>query len=275
MNTSSAPAAAASELENDIPAGPGAASYPSLRGRTALVTGGASGIGAAIVTRLAEQGVAVAFLDIAQAQGERTAALVAERTGTPVHFVPCDLTDIAALRAAIDAVHARLGDISILVNNAASDDRHDIADVEPEYFDERMAVNLRHQFFAAQAVRPGMARAGRGAIVNIGSHAWYLGAKSMSVYLMAKAGVAGLTKALARELGPEGIRVNHVVPGWVMTERQRRLWWTPEAEVRRREGQCIPAEVSADDVAQMVLFLASDAARSCTNQTYFVDGGRN
>lgn len=262
-------------VENDIPAGSGAANYPSLRGRIALVTGGASGIGAAIVMRLAEQGVSVGFLDISPERGERTAQVVAGRTGSKVCFLPCDVTDIAELRIQISAVQRELGDIAILVNNAASDERHVFADVEPDYFDERMAVNLRHQFFAAQAVKEGMARAGRGAIVNIGSHAWYLGAKSMSVYLMAKAGVAGMTKALARELGPEGIRVNHVVPGWVMTERQKRLWWTPEAEVRRREGQCIPDEVSAADVAEMVLFLASDAARSCTNQTYFVDGGRS
>ena len=266
---------AASTVGNDIPATPGAAIYPSLRGRTAIVTGGASGIGAAIVLRLAEQGVRTGFLDIDADEGARTATVIGERTGTSVLFRHCDITDIASLRSEIAALQNDLGDISILVNNAANDERRLVADIEPDDFDDSLAVNLRHQFFAAQAVRAGMARLGHGAIINIGSHAWYLGAPSMSLYLMAKAGVAGLTKALARELGPEGIRVNHVVPGWVLTERQRRLWWSEEAEARRRQNQCISTEIEASDVAEMVVYLASDAARACTNQSYFVDGGRN
>ncbi len=258
----------------ELPDRPAPANYPSLRGKVALVTGGGAGIGAAIVLRLVEQGCRVAFIDRDVAASEAVVAAVAERTGQTPRFLAADLTDIAALRAAVATVNDTWGPIGILVNNAASDDRHAIESVEPDDFDRRMAVNLRHQFFAIQAVRPQMAAQGGGAIVNLGSHAWMLGAPGMPVYLMAKAGVSGLTKGMARELGPEGIRVNQVVPGWVLTERQRRLWWTPQADERRRTGQCIPDEIEADDIAQMVLFLVSDAARACTGHNFTVDGGR-
>jgi len=263
-------------MSDKPPSTPPKAIFPDLRGRAALVTGGAAGIGLAIVARLAQQGVKVGFLDLDAKGGTQAAADIAQAYGIEAPaFEACDLTDIKATRAAIAKLAERVGPFSILVNNAGNDDRHSIEDVEPEYFDARIAVNLRHQFFAAQAVIPGMKEIGGGSIVNVGSHAWYLGAPGMPVYLMAKAGVAGLTRALARELGPSGIRVNQVVPGWVLTERQRKLWLTEEADARRRSGQCLDRELDADDIASMVLFLASDAARMCTNQTYFVDGGRN
>lgn len=259
----------------DLPAGDAPASYPSLRGRVALVTGGATGIGSAIVARLVQQGARVAFLDLDAAAAEALCAEVERRHGARPLFRACDLRDIEALRRAVADAGAALGPVEVLVNNAANDQRQAFADVTPAQFDEGIAVNARHHFFAAQSVAPQMVANGRGAIVLIGSHAWYLGAPGIPVYNMAKAAIAGLTRSLARELGPSGVRVNHVVPGWVLTQRQRALWWTPEKEQVRRTAQCLPDEIHADDVAQMVLFLASDAARMCTNQTFFVDGGRN
>jgi NAD(P)-dependent dehydrogenase (short-subunit alcohol dehydrogenase family) len=244
------------------------ASYPSLRDRPVLVTGGASGIGAAMVEHFAGQGARVAFLDLDAEAGAAQAA----RTGA--HFERCDLRDILALRDAMARAAARVGRIAVLVNNAARDDRHRLEDVTPEYWDERMATNLRHQFFAAQAVAPGMIEAGGGSIVNFGSVSWRIGQGGMPAYTTAKAAVEGLTRSLARDLGPHGVRVNTLIPGWIMTERQRALWLTPEADAERARTQCIPDQLVPADVARLVLWLAADDSRLCTNQCWVVDGGR-
>ena len=249
------------------------ASYPSLEDRVVFVTGGGSGIGASVVGHLCAQRARVAFVDI---QREASDALVARiaASGLPApSFIPCDLRDIAALRAAIAQVEARLGAVRVLVNNAAHDERHSIEAVTPEYWDDRFAVNLRHQFFAAQAVVPGMAAAGGGSIVNFGSTSWLVGQGGMPAYLSAKAAVAGLTRALARDLGPRNIRVNSIVPGWIMTERQISLWLTPEGEEELMRRQCLKRKLVPEDIARVVLFLAADDSDACTNQSYVVDGG--
>jgi D-xylose 1-dehydrogenase len=249
------------------------ASYPSLEGRVVFVTGGGSGIGASIVEHLCAQQARVAFVDI-----DRTAspALVATIEGrghpTPL-FLPCDLRDVAALRAAIAEARGRLGPIRALVNNAANDERHALEAVTPEYWDDRFAVNLRHQFFAAQAVAPDMAAAGGGSIVNLGSTSWMIGQGGMPAYLTAKSAVAGLTRALARDLGPLGIRVNCIVPGWIMTERQIQRWLTPEGEQELMRRQCLKRKLVPEDIARVVLFFAADDSGACTNQSYVVDGG--
>ena len=243
------------------------ARYPSLSGRAVLVTGGASGIGAQVVRRFAEQGARVGFLDFDAAAG----AAVAGETGAA--FIACDLRDIAALRAAVAEAGRRLGDITVLVNNAARDDRHAIETVEPDYWDERMATNIRHQFFCAQAVVPMMRRAGGGSIVNLGSVSWMKAQGGMPAYTAAKAAVRGLTRGLARDLGPDRIRVNEVVPGWVYTERQIALWVTPEAEARSQAQQCLKGRLQPDDIARMVLWLAADDSAMVTAQAFVVDGG--
>jgi NAD(P)-dependent dehydrogenase (short-subunit alcohol dehydrogenase family) len=246
------------------------ARYPSLAQRTVVVTGGASGIGATIVEAFCEQGSRVAFLD----RDEAAAAALVKRLGAAApHFLSCDLTDIAALRRAISRVAAERGPITILVNNAARDDRHAIEAVTPEMWDSIMAVNLRHQFFAAQAVIAGMIASGGGSIVNLGSISWLIGQGGMPGYLSAKAAITGLTRALARDLGVSNIRVNCVLPGWTMTERQIALWLTPEAEKDLMARQCLKRKLMPRDIANMVLFLAADDSAMCTNQSYIVDGG--
>ncbi len=248
------------------------ASYPSLKDRVVLVTGGGSGIGEEIVRQFARQGSRVAFLDIDVTASEALAeALAAE--GRKAVFRRCDVTDIAALRTAIRAVQDELGPITILINNAANDQRHPMEDVTPEYWDERMAVNLKHQFFAAQAVAPGMVAAGGGVIVNLGSISWMLGQGGMPAYTTAKAAVMGLTRSLATDLGPKNIRVVCVVPGWIMTQRQIDNWLTPEAEAELMKGQCLKRKLLPLDIARPVLFFASDEAGGCTAQSYIVDGG--
>jgi NAD(P)-dependent dehydrogenase (short-subunit alcohol dehydrogenase family) len=248
--------------------------YPSLRDRTVLVTGGASGIGAEEVTQFARQGAKVAFLDIAVvAAGSLIETL--ERQGLPVPlYLPCDLRDIKALQAAIAEAARQLGPITVLVNNAANDQRHDYQDVTVEFWDERMATNLRHQFFAIQAVAPMMRAAGGGSIINFGSISWHTNHGSMPAYTTAKAGVEGLTKGMARDLGPDGIRVNCIIPGWIMTQRQIDLWLTPEAEENLLRAQCLKTKLVPADVARMVLFLASDDSKMCSAQLWVVDGGR-
>ncbi len=245
------------------------ARYPSLEDRAVLVTGGASGIGAQMVTRFADQGAKVAFLDFDAEGGARVAA------DTGALFIPCDLRDIAALRAAVADAGQWLGDITVLVNNAARDDRHGLETVEPDYWDERMATNLRHQFFCAQSVVPMMRRAGGGSIINLGSISWMNRAGGMPVYTTAKAAVRGLTRGLARDLGPDRIRVNEVVPGWVYTERQIALWVTAESEARSQANQCLKGRVMPDDIARMVLWLAADDSAMVTAQHFVVDGGSN
>jgi D-xylose 1-dehydrogenase len=247
--------------------------YPSLAGKVVFISGGGSGIGAAYTRAFAQQGSRVAFIDIAEEAGRALAAEIgAVNTPKPL-FLRCDVRDIEALRAAIEQTRAQLGDISILINNAASDDRHSFESVTPAYWDERLATNLRHMFFAAQAISPQMIRLGSGCIINMGSIIWRLTHTGLPAYSTSKAAVTGLTRTMAREYGPAGIRVNTISPGAVWTERQIKLWYTPEFEQRMREGQCLPVRVLPEDVANMALFLASDAAAKCSGQDFVVDAG--
>ena len=248
--------------------------YPSLRDRAVLITGGAAGIGQSIVEHFCAQGARVAFLDIAADAGAALAERIAQAGHARPHFIACDLCDIAALRAAIAQAAGVVGEFTVLVNNAAHDERHDWADVTPEYWDGRVAVNLRHQFFAIQAVAPMMQRAGGGSIVNFGSTSWHLAEGKMPGYTSSKAGVEGLTRSFARDLGRDHIRVNCVLPGWIMTERQVSLWLTPEGEANLMKTQCLPEKLYPPDVARMVLWLAADDSRLCTSQTWTIDGGR-
>lgn len=265
------------------------AAYPSLRDRVVLVTGGASGIGAEQVTQFVRQGAKVAFLDIAEdaarlliggLQQECARLTGPHGTGshgemlTPPIFLPCDLRDIGALRHAVTEVGRRLGAVTVLVNNAANDQRHTYEEVTVEYWDERMATNLRHQFFAIQAVAPMMRASGGGSIINFGSISWHTSQGGMPAYTSAKAAVEGLTKGMARDLGPYGIRVNTVIPGWIMTRRQIELWLTPEAEENLLRAQCLKTKLLPADVARLVLWLASDDSRMCTSQSWVVDAGR-
>lgn len=244
--------------------------YPSLQGRVVLVTGGASGIGESIVEHFCRQGARVGFLDHDLGAAE---ALVGRLGGEAPAFRHCDLRDIDRLRQAIAEIRAELGPIRVLINNAAHDERHAIDEVTPEYWDDRMAVNIRHQFFAAQAVWKEMAAAGGGAIVNLGSVTWMIGQGGMPGYSAAKSAVVGLTRSLARDLGVHGIRVNSVLPGWIMTRRQIEKWLTPEGEEAIMRNQCLKRKLVPADVARVVLFFASDEASACTNQNYIVDGG--
>jgi NAD(P)-dependent dehydrogenase (short-subunit alcohol dehydrogenase family) len=246
--------------------------YPSLKGRTALVTGGASGIGEAIVTHFAAQGAKVGFLDI---NAKAATALLGKikRKRQKIHFEHCDVTDIDALQAAIKAVRTALGPITILVNNAAHDERHKLEDITSEYFDERIAVNLKHQLFCIQSVVPDMKRAGNGSIINMGSTSWMMGSRNLPIYTAAKAAVLGMTRGLARDLGPFNIRINAFAPGWIMTKRQLELWVTPEGDTEREAGQCLKRRLYPDDMARAILFLASDEASAATNQNFVFDGG--
>ena len=247
------------------------ATYPSLKDRTVLVTGGGSGIGEAVVRQFVGQGSRVGFIDIdADASKKLLASLPGEAA---VHFEHADLRDIGALRRAVAGIRAALGPITVLVNNAARDDRHAIEDVTPEYWDERFAVNLRHQFFCAQAVAPDMAQAGGGAIVNMGSVSWVIGQGGMPGYTTAKSAVQGLTRALARDLGPANVRVNSILPGWIMTQRQMDMWLTPASEAELMHRQCLKRKLMPGDIARVVLFFAADDSGACTNQSYIVDGG--
>jgi NAD(P)-dependent dehydrogenase (short-subunit alcohol dehydrogenase family) len=249
------------------------ATYPSLKDRVVLVTGGAMGIGEAVVREFARQGSKIGFLDVADDAAKRLESELGALAR--LHYEHCDVTDIAALRRAIEGTRQALGPITILINNAAHDERHKVAEVTPEFFDNRIAVNLKHQFFAAQAVYPDMKAAQNGSIVNFGSSAWLVGDLDLSIYSTAKAGVLGLTRSLAREYGPDNIRVNCVVPGWIMTQRQIEKWLTPEGEANLMKAQCIKRKLYPDDVARLVMFLASDDSSGCTNQSYVIDGGRN
>ncbi len=245
------------------------ATYPSLHGRSVIVTGGASGIGADIVRAFAAQGARVGFLDL---DADASAALAAATEGE-VQYEICDLRDIDALRASLTALRDRIGPAQVLVNNAARDDRHDWRDVTPDYWDERQATNLRHMFFAIQAVAPDMIAAGGGSIINMGSNSWWEAGGGFPAYTTAKAAVHGLTRTMARDLGGHRIRVNTVVPGWIMTERQKQLWATPEALEKHRQRQCLPDLIEPVYLARMVLFLASDDAAMCTANNYMVEAG--
>ena len=250
-----------------IDAGTGRAIYPSLSGKRVLVTGGASGIGAALVAAFIAQNAKVAFLDLDDVAGQRLA------DGLPgARFLRCDLRDIDSLKACLATLTDEMGGIDILLNNAANDDRHAVMDVTPAYWDERMATNLRHLFFAAQAVVPAMRTAGGGAIVNFGSISWHLGLPDLVIYQTAKAAIEGLTRSLARDLGRDNIRVTTIVPGNVQTPRQEK-WYTPEGEAEIVAAQCLSERIQPVDVAALALFLASDDARMCTGHEYFVDAG--
>ncbi|MEM6760164.1 MAG: SDR family oxidoreductase [Pseudomonadota bacterium] len=245
------------------------ATYPSLKDKTVFVTGGASGIGAEIVAAFAAQGARVGFLDL---DADGSAALV-EATQGDIGYEICDLRDIPAMQAAFGRLKERLGGADVLINNAARDDRHDWKDVTPEFWDERMATNLRHMFFAIQTVAPDMIAAGGGAIVNIGSNSWWEAGGGFPAYTTAKSAVHGLTRTMARDLGDHRIRVNAIVPGWIMTERQKELWATPEKLEKHRARQCLPDLIDPVYVARMAVFLASDDAAMCSASNFMVEAG--
>lgn len=249
------------------------ARYPSLEGKVVFITGGGSGIGEGLVEHFCAQGAKVTFVDIAEEASHALVHRIAARGQPAPDFIRCDLRQVDALRAAIAATRERHGPIRVLCNNAGNDDRHWTKDVTVEYWDDRMAVNLRPQFFAAQAVREQMRDAGGGSIINFGSITWMVGDPDCPAYVTAKAAITGLTRALAREFGPEKIRVNCMIPGWVMTERQMRLWLTPEGERQIDDRQCLKDRVYPADIARMALFLAADDSRMCTSQHFIVDGG--
>jgi D-xylose 1-dehydrogenase len=248
------------------------AAYPSLRHAGVVVTGGASGIGAAMVEHFSRQDAQVAFLDVAETEAAKLIDALADCANRPIFF-NCDLTNIEQLRSSLGRIESQMGAIRILVNNAANDDRHKFAEVTPEYWDERMRVNLRHHFFAIQAVAPGMMRAGGGSIINLSSISWMIAATGLPAYITAKAGIIGLTRSLARELGGANIRVNSISPGAIMTERQRRLWMTPEYLAEIMRSQALKRELLPDDVARLVLFLAADDSSGITGQNFVIDGG--
>jgi D-xylose 1-dehydrogenase len=247
---------------------PSFASYPSLKDRSVFVSGGGSGIGTAIVEHFAAQGSKVGFVDI----DEPASKAVAEKTGAL--FLKCDIRDVKAYQAALGEVAAKHGPITALVNNAARDDRHELEDVTVEFWDERIAVNLRHAYFAIQAVTPGMIKAGGGAIVNFSSVSYHTMTANLSVYQAAKAAVIGMTRGLARDLGVHKIRLNAITPGWIMTQRQIDLWLTPEAEAELMKAQVLKEKVYPADIARMALFLAADDSRLISAQNFVVDGGR-
>lgn len=247
---------------------PDFAIYPSLKDKSVIVSGGAQGIGAEIVKAFAGQGARVGFLDLDEAA---SAALAG--TAENIDYEICDLRDITAMRAALARLTGRTGPCQVLVNNAARDDRHDWQDVTPEYWDERQATNIRHMFFAIQAVAPDMIANGGGSIINMGSNSWWEAGGGFPAYTTAKAAVHGLTRTMARDLGDHRIRVNTVVPGWIMTERQKELWATPESLEAHRRRQCLPDLIDPVYVARMVLFLASDDAAMCSANNYMVEAG--
>jgi len=247
--------------------GSGSAIYPSLKGKRVAITGGGSGIGAGLVAGFVGQGAKVHFLDIAEAESHELIARLEGAGPAPV-FHRCDLTDVEAIAAVFD----RIGDVEVMVNNAGNDDRHALQEVTSEYFDGRIAVNLKHMLFCAKAVAPRMKALGGGAIINFGSISWRLGLKDLVVYETAKAGIEGMTRALARELGRDGIRVTCVVPGNVQTPRQQ-MWYSPEGEAEIVASQCLDGRIQPADVAALTLFLASDDARFCTGHAYLIDAG--
>ena len=244
--------------------------YPSLNNKVVVVTGGGSGIGESITRSFIKQGAKVAFLDFNEKDSIK---LIKDLNTDNLHFEFCDLRDIEQLKNSIKKISSKFGLIQILVNNAARDDRHSLESVTSEYFDERIATNLKHQLFASQAVVSDMEKNGGGAIINMGSTSWMIGQGGMPCYTTAKSAIQGLTRGLARDLGPKNIRVNCVVPGWIMTERQVDMWLTPESEKELMDRQCIKRKLFPKDIARFVLFMASDEASACSNQSFVVDGG--
>ena len=247
-------------------------SYPDLRDRAVLITGGGSGIGAAFVEAFVLQGSRVAFLDIQSEVSQKLLQSLLGK-GPELIYVDCDVTDISALKNAIQKVEGELGAVRVLINNAASDERHNPEEVTPEYWENRLKVNLNHHFFAAQAVQPKMAKAGGGSIINMGSISWHLALEFMPAYTSSKAAIEGLTVGLARSYGKDRIRVNCIIPGSVRTSRQVMEILTPEYEKFITGQQCLPDQVLPEDIAQLALFLASDAGRMCTRRNFFMDAG--
>jgi D-xylose 1-dehydrogenase len=247
--------------------------YPSLKDRTVLVTGGATGIGESLVRQFACQSSQVVFFDIQDEPGRKLADELGGEGWLKPEYLHCDLTDVSALQAAVAQVLAAHGTVDVLVNNAANDQRHKIEDVTPEYWEQSMAVNLRPQFFMIQAVMPAMKAAGRGSIINMSSISWMIPSTGLPLYVAAKAAIVGLTRTMAKELGPSGIRVNAVEPGAIVTEKQKRLVYTPEYKAEIMAHQSLKRDILPDDVARLVLFLASDDSSAITNQSYIIDGG--
>ncbi|HEY6717637.1 MAG TPA: SDR family oxidoreductase [Reyranella sp.] len=250
------------------------ASYPSLKDRAVFVSGGGSGIGASIVEHFAAQGAKVGFVDIDEGASKALGAKISAAGHPAPMFAKCDVRDIPAYQAAIIGMAARLGPFTVLINNAARDDRHSLEEVTPAYWDERIAVNLRHQFFAIQTIAPGMKKAGGGSIVNFSSVSYHTMTADLAVYQAAKAAVIGMTRGLARDLGPDKIRLNAITPGWIMTQRQIDLWLTPEAEAGLMQAQFLKEKLYPPDIARMALWLAADDSRLVTAQNFVVDGGR-
>ena len=246
--------------------------YPDLKDKTILITGGGSGIGASFVEAFARQGSRVAFIDIQEDASQELANKLTSEDFPPV-FINCDLTDIVALKKSVKQIEHDFGAVRVLINNAANDQRHEPEDVTPEYWEERLKLNLNHHFFASQAVQPEMAKAGGGSIINMGSISWHMALEFMPAYTTAKAAIEGLTVSLARSYGKHHIRVNCIVPGQVWTPRQIRDILTPEYEKFMNEKQCIPGRILPEDVAQLALFLGSDSGRMCNRRNYFIDAG--
>lgn len=249
------------------------ARFPDLENASVLVTGGGSGIGAALVEGFIRQGAKVAFIDVAEEASASLCDRMEEDFGRRPLFLKADLREVEALRAAVQAAAGAHGPVTVLINNAARDDRHAVEEVTPDYWDANQALNLRPHFFTAQAVAPGMKEAGRGSIINFTSTSFLINHPDMPSYTAAKAGIIGLTKGLAGHFGPHGIRVNAIAPGWVMTERQRERWATPESLAAHVARQCIKEAMKPDDLVGICLFLASDASRMLTAQTIIIDGG--
>lgn len=249
------------------------ATYPSLRDRIVIVTGGATGIGAAIVEAFVQQGSRVAFLDLDLHAGKHLAQRLATAEPPSPLFVPCDLTQIDQLQAAVQTILVRYGTVDVLVNNAANDNRHSIEEVTSDSWDQSIAVNLKHQFFMAQAVLPAMRAAARGSIINMSSISWMIPSTDVPVYATAKAAIVGMTRTLAHEVGRHNIRVNAVLPGAILTERQRRLWFTPQYEAEILRAQALPRLIQPEEVARLVLFLAADDSAAITNQSHILDAG--
>ena len=247
--------------------------YPSLKDKVVLITGGAQGIGESIVEQFVTQKSKVAFLDIDENAGKNLVKKIHQKYNKNPLFIKCDLKDINQLQDSISLVREKLGLISVLVNNAANDERHDIDSVTPEFWDDRMNINLRHYFFAAQKVYKDMKKLGQGAIVNIGSFSWMIAQGGMPGYTTAKSAIMGLTRTLARDLGVYNIRVNCVVPGWIITERQKKLWLTDEIKKNQLERQCIKRMLMPEDISKPVLFFSSEQSAGCTAQNYVIDGG--
>jgi NAD(P)-dependent dehydrogenase (short-subunit alcohol dehydrogenase family) len=248
-------------------------SYPSLRDRVVVVTGGARGIGEKIVEQFAQQGAQVAFLDIQNKAVAHLANRIRANGHTESYFLQCDLTDLNAVGECVRGIIAKFKTVDVLVNNAANDARHSLAEVTPEYWDRSMAVNLQHQFFASQAVIPVMKKAGRGSIINMSSISWIVPSVGMPVYVTAKAAIVGLTRTLAHELGADNIRVNCVLPGAILTDRQKQLWFTEAYQAEILSGQALKRMISPDEVARLVLFLAADDSSAITSQSYVIDAG--